>query len=93
MLKTEDEVSWVRCLTGCGDAFMSGHQNGSLRVSNKATGRCDQVLRGHAKEVLCIACWEQYLVSGSYDHTIWVWERGGAGSWPSLLRTLTGFSH
>ena len=64
---------------------MSGHVDGSLRVWNKAMGRCDQALQGHTDGVLCLASWEQYLVSGSNDHTIRVWDRGGArGSWPCL---------
>ena len=51
VLKTEGEVTDVSSLTVCGDVVISGHCYGSLRVWNKATGHCDQVLRGHTMEV------------------------------------------
>ena len=90
------EVSDVRSLAVCGDVVISGHGDGSLLVWNtlwnKATGRCDQVLRGHTAKVTFIVSWEQYLVSGSDDGTIRVWERGGAGSWP-CLGTVAAYSY
>ena len=48
VLKTGGEVSSVKSLAFCGDVVISGHGDGSLRVWNKATGRCDQVLRGRS---------------------------------------------
>ena len=88
LLKNEGKVSWATSLTVCGDVVISGRKDGKLRVWNKATGRCDHVLRGHMKEVSCLACWEQYLMSGSDDHTIRVWQVGGAGLW-QCLGTIT----
>ena len=76
VLKTEGEVCLVNRLTLCGDVVVSGHRDGSLRVWNKATGRCDQDLQGHTDVVTGIASWERYLVSGSLDQTIKVWEMG-----------------
>ena len=84
MLKAKGKVSGVSSLTVCGDAVISGHKAGSLRVRNEATGRCDHVLQGHTNEVRCLACWEDYIVSGSEDHTIKTWQVGRAGSWPCL---------
>ena len=45
----------------------------------------DGALRsGLTRPVHCITYWEQYLVTGSHDHTIRVWDKAGAGSWLCL---------
>ena len=71
-------------MTVYGDLAISGHKDGSLRGWNIATGGCDHVIRGHDAVVYCIASWEQYLVTGSLDRTIKIWQVGGTGSWPCL---------
>ena len=89
LLRTEGAIGSVRSLTACGDLLVSGHRDGSLRVWNKATGRCSQVLRAHLDEVMCIGSWNQYLVSGSCDKTIKIW-MGGPGLLPSGWEDLPG---
>ena len=81
-LRCQGKVGGVVCITVCGDLVISGHEDGSLRAWNKATGGCDQVLRGHKDEVRCVASWGQFLVSGACDMKIWA--MGGGGSWPCL---------
>ena len=83
-LRSEGEVAIAWCVTVCGDLAISGHLDGSLRGWNIATGGCEHVIRGHDAVVRCIVTWEQYLVTGSDDHTIKIWEVGGTGSWPCL---------
>ena len=49
------------------------------RIWSVADGRCEQVLRGHAKEVRCVA-WSpdgKVVATGSYDQSIRLWGPDG----------------
>ena len=87
-LRSEGEVASALCVTVCGDLAISGHSDGSVRGWNIATGGCDHVIQGHDAAVECVVTWEQYLVTGSDDHTIKIWQVGGTGSW-LCLGTIT----
>ena len=85
-LRCEGQVGLVVCMAACGGLVISGHGQGDycVRVWNAATGSCDHVLRGHTSSVRCVATWEEYLVSGSWDTTVKVWGMRGAVPWPCL---------
>ena len=59
-----------------------------MRGWNIATGGCDHVIRGHDAGVRCIVTWEQYLVTGSDDHTINI-----GGDWVMALPGLDCCAH
>jgi WD40 repeat protein len=68
--------------------LISGHESGKLRVWNVATGECDQVLEGHAREVYALAVCCSRLVSGCGDGSIEVWGTGADGRRMSERRLL-----
>ena len=83
--RIEGAYGCVSCITVLEDLVISrGPTHGSLRVWNTMTGHCDRVLRGHTGPVSCVASWGHFLVSGSLDCTVKIWEMGGDVSWPCL---------
>ncbi len=77
----EENSDTVFSLAAWEGRLVSGHESGTLRVWNVATGECDQVLEGHAGEVFALAvCWSR-LASGCVDGSIKVWGAGAVGGW------------
>lgn len=64
-----------------------------MRVWDAVYGRCLHVLEGHQRPVLSLAATDSHLFSGSYDHTIRVWDMGSMRLVKSMqgtpLRTCT----
>lgn len=79
--------STVRCVEIVGGEFIvSGSRDGTLRVwrlpsskrgrnQNYTINNCLHILTGHTASVRCIVPWgSHYIVSGSYDSTLRVWD-------------------
>jgi hypothetical protein len=60
----EDSSDPVFSLAAWEGLLVSGHDSGTLRVWNVATGECDQVLEGHDDAVLAVAVCGSRLASG-----------------------------
>ena len=68
----------VQCLlfSSNGKVLASGYNNGCIHLCDGITGAHLTELRGHSEEACCMAFVHdsRYLVSGSYDGTLCVWD-------------------
>ncbi|XP_016182964.1 zinc finger CCCH domain-containing protein 48 [Arachis ipaensis] len=64
----------VVCLAiGCYKMLYSGSMDHSIKVWDLNTLQCTMTLNGHTDVVTSLLCWEDYLLSSSYDCTVNVW--------------------
>ena len=77
----EESSDSVRSLAAWEGRLVSGHDSGTLRVWNVATGECDQVLEGHDDAVLALAVCGSRLASGCMDGSLKVWGAGAGAGW------------
>ena len=75
---------------GAASRFASASKDGTVRVYERATGRCTTVLSGHSHSVSCIK-WggDGLMYTGSHDRTVKVW----AVDEGKLVRSLEGHGH
>ncbi|CAD6914798.1 unnamed protein product [Tilletia laevis] len=74
--------------------IVSGSKDCTVKVWNRATGRCVHTLAGHARSVLCLQYDDELLVTGSSDHTVLVWDfTCGLRERVSLVGVDGGVSH
>ena len=66
--------SWVLGLKTHGDYLYSHSDDRTIKVWDKASGRCLEDFTGHDDGVTCIAFADGMLYSGSYDHSIRSWD-------------------
>ena len=68
----------------------SASKDGTVRMWDRVTGRCDGTLSGHSQSVSSVK-WgaDGLLYSGSHDRTVKVWDADGA----KLVRSLEGHAH
>ena len=90
--KWVNAVCWepLHCATNGQCRFASASKDGTVRVYERATGRCAAVLSGHSQSVSCMK-WggDGLLYTGSHDRTVKVW----AVAEGKLVRSLEGHGH
>jgi WD40 repeat protein/serine/threonine protein kinase len=79
---------WSVSITPDGQKVISGSNDGTLRVWDLATGKCEHILRGHTSSVLAVASNHHQVISGSNDKTLRVWDLTSG----ECLGTLYGHS-
>lgn len=88
-LKLSGHTSNVRCLADLGGGrVVTGSQDATLRIWDIWSGSCAAVLKGHEKEVTCVAVLNhgKTLLSTSPDNTVRVWSLGAQDSSSPALR-------
>ena len=63
----------VYCLQYDDDKIVSGLRDNTIKIWNRKTFECTQVLTGHTGSVLCLQYDDQVIVTGSSDSTVRVW--------------------
>jgi len=63
----------VYCLQYDDEKIISGLRDNTIKIWNRKTSECVQVLTGHNGSVLCLQYDEQMIVTGSSDSTIRIW--------------------
>nr|ACD37568.1 beta-transducin repeat containing protein [Philodina roseola] len=63
----------VYCLQYDDEKIVSGLRDNTIKIWNRKTSECVQVLTGHNGSVLCLQYDEQIIVTGSSDSTVRVW--------------------
>ncbi|CAA0842630.1 Zinc finger CCCH domain-containing protein 63 [Striga hermonthica] len=58
---------------GSGNRLYSGSKDCTIKVWDRESFQCLHTLRGHARDVMSVLCWDSYLISASLDNTIKVW--------------------
>ena len=64
----------VYCLQYDDQKIVSGLRDNTIKVWDRSTLECKEVLTGHTGSVLCLQYDEQVIVSGSSDATVRVWD-------------------
>ena len=83
--------SYIKCVTTTTDGHraISGALDGSIIVWNIDSLTEEKRLQGHQRMIWCLTAWENYLVSGSWDNTLKLWD---TEEWEELA-TLPGLTH
>jgi F-box and WD-40 domain protein 1/11 len=63
----------VYCLQYDDDKIISGLRDNTIKIWDRKTLECTQVLTGHNGSVLCLQYDDQVIVTGSSDSTVRVW--------------------
>lgn len=95
-VRTIERHEWEFCLIPQTQATSKQYPEGriaspykkGIRIWNISTGRAIRHLKGHKKDLMCLAITTDttQLISGSCDHTIKIWDIASG----SLLKTLHG---
>jgi F-box and WD-40 domain protein 1/11 len=64
----------VYCLQYDDEKIVSGLRDNTIKIWNRKTLECTQVLTGHKGSVLCLQYDEKVIVTGSSDSTVRVWD-------------------
>jgi len=63
----------VYCLQYDDKKIVSGLRDNTIKIWDRATLECTQVLKGHTGSVLCLQYDDNYIISASSDSTVRVW--------------------
>lgn len=63
----------VYCLQYDDDKIISGLRDNTIKLWNRKSLECEQILTGHTGSVLCLQYDDEIIVSGSSDSTVRVW--------------------
>lgn len=84
-MKTNDNIGSGRiaalAVTPDGQHLISGSWDNVLQVWDVNSCRCQQVLRGHNRQVTAVAVNDKWCVSGSMDETVKVWNCTEIDNW------------
>uniref|UniRef100_A0A6M2DI80 Putative wd40-repeat-containing subunit of the 18s rrna processing complex n=1 Tax=Xenopsylla cheopis TaxID=163159 RepID=A0A6M2DI80_XENCH len=64
----------VYCLQYDDTKIVSGLRDNTIKIWDRSTLQCNQVLTGHTGSVLCLQYDERVIISGSSDSTVRVWD-------------------